>query len=197
MARRRKKDEEWKVRVGDGGWLAVDLAGSEQLAVQVRLDETGRFRIHQLHLRDNGEPVSADRLRALRLAGIEGLLNLPAEHAAIQARLDNPPAIDITTALRQFTAPRAGRVFEKSGVSAVRPAASGRAPSKPSRGYTDPFYERVADVYRSAFRRSGGAPVMAVADEWNVPRSTAARWVKEARRRKKLGPAPAPGKKGE
>ena len=130
--------------------------GSEQLVVAVRLDATGRFRIHQLHVRDNGEPVNVGRLRALRLSAIEGLLNLPAEHAAIQARLDEPPAIDLATALRHFTAPKTG-VYEKSGTASSRRTASGRVPRRPARGYDDPHYERVADVYRAAFRRSGGA----------------------------------------
>lgn len=185
------------MRVGAGGWVALDLAGGEQLVVAVRPDATGRFRVHQLHVRDNGEPVSVVRLRALRLSAIEGLLNLPAEHAAIQARLNEPPAIDLAAALRQFAAPKAGRVYEKSGTASSRRVGSGHAPSRPSRGYDDSFYEHVADVYRSALRRADVAPVMAVASNWNVPRSTAARWVKEARRRGTLGPAPAPGQKGE
>jgi len=72
-----------------------------------------------------------------------------------------------------------------------------RQPLKPppGRGYPDGFYERVADAYRNALWR-GDRPVSAVASEANVPRSTAARWVKESRRRGKLGAAPARGKAG-
>lgn len=198
MTRRRRNDE-WKVRVGGGGWVAIDLAGAEQLLARVRRDKDGRFRVHELHLRDNGDPVDVGRLRALRLPAIEGLLNLPAERAAIESQLDKPAAIDIAGALRQFTAPKAGRVYEKAGTGSRRLSGSGaRAPSRPSRGYSDDFYEQVAEVYRDAYRSGGGrAPVMAVAANWNVPRSTAARWVKESRRRGKLGSAPARGKKGE
>jgi hypothetical protein len=64
------------------------------------------------------------------------------------------------------------------------------------RGYGDEFYERVATAYRDALRR-GERPVEALRLQANVPRSTAARWVKEARRRGLLGEAPAPGKAGE
>jgi hypothetical protein len=179
--------------------VAIDLGDTEQLVAWVRRDESGRLRVHELLLLDSGEPVSVDRLRALRPSAIEGLLNLPSEHAAIQEQLDEPPAIDLAAPLHHFEAVKAPapRVYEKSGVSLMRRAATGALPAtRPSRGYADTFYEQVGDVYRAALRH-GRAPVIAVADKWNVPRSTAARWVKEARKRKTLGPAPAPGQKGE
>jgi len=60
------------------------------------------------------------------------------------------------------------------------------------RGYGDDFYKAVAANYQAAIvgRRR---PVLAIAESAGVPRSTAARWVKEARRRGFLGET-SPGK---
>ncbi len=52
---------------------------------------------------------------------------------------------------------------------------------------------RVAEVYRTA----GLAPTQAVADEFGINRGRAGRWVKVARERGHLGPAPAERMKGE
>lgn len=46
----------------------------------------------------------------------------------------------------------------------------------------------VADVYRRA-HRTGAAPTQAVADHFDRPRSTAAKWVQRAREERMLGPA--------
>ncbi|HEU5279979.1 MAG TPA: helix-turn-helix domain-containing protein [Gaiellaceae bacterium] len=71
-------------------------------------------------------------------------------------------------------------------------------PLKPPAGhrYPDTFYVQVAERYRAAQRAGTGrrAPVQAIADEAGVPRTTAARWVKEARARGKLPDAPGQGK---
>jgi len=85
-------------------------------------------------------------------------------------------------------------VAEQSG---AKPARSRSLKPPASRGYSNDFYERVADSYRSALLVTGRRPVVAIANEAGVPRSTAARWVKEARHRGLLGAAPAPGKAGE
>ncbi|MGA8723416.1 MAG: hypothetical protein WB565_00105 [Acidimicrobiales bacterium] len=61
---------------------------------------------------------------------------------------------------------------------------------------TSPDYEAVARVYREALT-AGERPTRAVADALNVARSTAGRYVMEARARKLLDPAPGPGRSGE
>jgi len=43
-------------------------------------------------------------------------------------------------------------------------------------------YEQVAEVWLAEYRRRGGKPNVAVAAKWSVPYSTAAGWVKRARR---------------
>jgi hypothetical protein len=53
---------------------------------------------------------------------------------------------------------------------------------------TDDNLRSVADLYRAAIER-GDPPTQTVSDEMHVARSTAARWVAEARKRRFLGPA--------
>jgi hypothetical protein len=205
---RRQGDDEflWAVRVGPGGWATIEQHRrgadgrierfrAEHFLVRVKLDDAGRFRINELHLFPTDEPVTAERLRAVRVSALEQLLNLPEERALIEARLGETRRgrileLDIDTFIGQFSLPQPRVVAET-------PAAITSGLSVPAgRGYPDDFYERVADAYRAAFRR-GVRPVNAIATEANVPRSTAGRWVKEARRRGLLGQAPAPGKAGE
>jgi hypothetical protein len=66
---------------------------------------------------------------------------------------------------------------------------------EPGRKIPDVHFERVADVYRYAIQR-GLPPTEAVAEAFDVSRSTGGRWVVETRRRGLLGAA-VPGKAGE
>jgi hypothetical protein len=194
-----RPDTFWATRIGPAGWAAVtQRTGSgfhwsdEEVLVRVQADEDGRYRVVELHLFPTGEPVTAERLRAVRVSAIEQLLNLPEERARIEARQNETgPAKTFEAFLGGFAAsfdpPRPRDAAERSSARLTPPS---------GRGYPDEFYERVAATYRDALRR-GGRPVAAVAAEANVPRSTAARWVKEARRRDRLGAAPATGKAGE
>jgi hypothetical protein len=200
MARRQKeKPESWLARIGPDGWAAVSqhAAGGGQpglqVLVRVRADEAGRYRIHELHLFPTDEPITAERLRAVRVGAIEQLLNLPDEHEAIAARIDESEPSQLFEAfMEKFLATQLTPAYSGGGVHRA-PASKLSAPR--GRGYGDEFYERVATSYRDALRR-GERPVEALRLEANVPRSTAARWVKEARRRGLLGQAPAPGKAG-
>jgi hypothetical protein len=65
-----------------------------------------------------------------------------------------------------------------------------KSPRRPRRGspITDENLHQVAELYRAALER-GDPPTQTVADQMEVPRSTAARWVAEARKRNLLGPA--------
>jgi hypothetical protein len=150
----------WDPRPDADGWIDLERVwhpqGLEREHIRVRVvpDETGRLGLRELHFLDIGEPITAKRLRALRLGALELMVTMP---------------------------------VESSGASKLKPPAG--------RGYPDEFYERVAAAYRVAAARTG-RPVRAIAAEAGVPRSTAARWVKEARRRGKLGAAPAVGKAG-
>lgn len=71
-------------------------------------------------------------------------------------------------------------------------------PHKPQRGrrLEAEHFEKVADAYRVAVQ-AGIPPTQAIADTFQVPYSTAGRWVMKTRRRGFLAPAPAPGQPGE
>lgn len=69
------------------------------------------------------------------------------------------------------------------------------APVEPGKRIPDEHFERVADVYRYAVKL-GRPPTEGVAEAFDVARSTAGRWVVQARRRGFLGPA-MPGRAGE
>jgi hypothetical protein len=152
----------WDPRPDADGWVELERRlhpqGLERIRVRVQPDENGLLELRELHFLDLGEPITARRLRALRL----GALDLMVSAAA--------------------------------ATSGPKPQSDTLAPPS-SRGYSDEFYDHVADVYRAALARDA-RPVVSIMAEAGVPRSTAARWVKEARRRGRLGPARAPGKAG-
>ena len=64
------------------------------------------------------------------------------------------------------------------------------APRRPGRPavYGDAHYREIADLYSGAWNAGDRRPTKAVADAKVVARSTAAKWVREARRREFLGP---------
>jgi hypothetical protein len=191
MSRRQRAGSRYQF--GNAGWLAIETPEGEKLLVRVAPDESGYLRVRELHLGDTGEPVTAQRLRAVRLGAIENVANLSTEREAIMERIELP----ITAPLDFMDFFKAG---ESVSVFVEAPAAVHARPQPlvaPSgRGYPNSFYERVAEEYRAATRRQE-RPVMAVAKSANVPRSTAAQWVKETRRRRILGEAAAPGKAGD
>ena len=139
-----------------------------------------------MHLLDTGGPVTAERLRGVTLAGFERMLNVAAVREALTAALDRPASLDAEAAAAAFQP--VTRAIESAPIVIREQGEPLRAPG--SRGYPDDFYRRVAASYNRASRR----PVVAVATEAGVPRTTAARWVKEARRRGLLDAASGPGK---
>jgi hypothetical protein len=211
VPRRRREDPELlRARVGDGGWVAVEGVDERVVVVRVELDDTNRYRVHELHLLDSGQPITGERLRAVRVAALEQLLNLPEERAEIAKGFARRPSVDLEAAVAKFrevvaptVAPdRLGTRYDKRGAGVAGVTASGAAArglrALPQRGYPDDHYAQVADSYNRALRRgeSGHSkPVEMIAAEFGVPRTTAARWVGEARRRGFL-PRAQPGKAG-
>jgi hypothetical protein len=55
------------------------------------------------------------------------------------------------------------------------------------KGFSDDFYRRVARQY-TAYLEASGAPTAGIAEAAEVPRSTAVRWVHQARKRGLLPP---------
>ena len=208
----------WHPRVGNGGWVRVEQHTADGdrwwLLVRVAPDGGGRLRIMELYLDDldSETPVTSQRLRKLPLGRIEQLLNLPEERAGITDRLDIE-GIDIkTVAGRYRTTParEPARPLDRAARDRLRRAArhqhaaatvshniENRQPlSRPDqRPYPPGFYQRVAEAYRAA-QREGVGPGRFIAEEAGVPRSTAAFWIRETRRRGYLGQATR-GKTGE
>jgi hypothetical protein len=171
------------VSFGNAGYLAFEGGPDGPLLVRVHPDKSGSYRVRELYVRDTGQPITADRLRAIRVGAIEAMLSIPEYQTAIGSRYNLRDRIDLEREAKKY---------------ATTYGAPPRQPLKsPSgRGYPDEFYERVAAAYRGALARRA-RPVASIAVEAGVPRSTAARWVKEARGRGLLGRAPAKGKAGD
>jgi len=156
--RRREVKPVWSVAPPDAdGWTEVEgypLTGAAQERLRVRVVDGD---IRELHVRDNGEPITGTRLRALQ-----------------------PGTIAL--------------MVETLGAFGEQPKAPWPT-SPPERGHGDDHYERVAATYRRAIAE-GHPPVAQLVAEARVPRSTAARWVKEARRRGMLKPTRQGQKRG-
>lgn len=209
--RKRPEEAPWTSRIGGGGWALVEQHGAqgrERILVRVATDNRGRYRIRDLHVLDTGEPMTAERLRAVRVSAIEAILNLPEQSAAVADRMDTRPPFELEQVLDEFVTSGAvttGRAHERDHARGFTPI-GGTAPRQHSghlrpfartgrRGYDDDFYRQVADLHRAVVARGGRpGPVAMIAEVADVPRTTAARWVKEARRRELLDPAPAQGK---
>ena len=132
----------------------------------------------------------------------------PGEHARVRVQTDDAGRLEIrelhlldngtgitAARLRAFNFGTveqmigAALVAEQSGEQSKRR----RKLKKPaSRGYSDAFYEQVAAAYMAAPKKQ----VAAIAAEADVPPTTAARWVKQARKKGKLPAAPGQGKGG-
>lgn len=161
-------------RPNTDGWIDVDgtrIPGgtTERVRVRVELDASGRYEIRELHFLDLGEPISARRLRALNLGTLAQMVAAAALITGAEKQKSLAGALTFAGAL------------SANLISQVQPLTS-----PPQRGYGDEFYERVAARYQAALTQRE-RPVAAIAAEAGVPRSTAARWAKEARKRGFLG----------
>jgi hypothetical protein len=109
----------------------------------------------------------------------------------LPSELRSMPWADILDAALDYGAvPVAGNVGEVQGRDMRRMTPG------PRRRLDDDHYQLVAELYREALV-GGLPPVTNVKDHFSVSRNTAKGYVLEARKRGFLGPAPAPGAKGE
>lgn len=94
-------------------------------------------------------------------------------------------------ALRRVTAPPLGEHADDKQLEMLRSAATSSPPIR-RRGrppmYGPEFYRQVAEYYDRMLAAAATNPTQRVADEWKVERTTAAAWVREARRRNHLPP---------
>jgi len=168
-----------------GDWRLT--RGDLRVVLEIVL-EHGRLACDMVHVRRGQKSNSLDTatIRALNLTSL----------------------IDATAALASFVRPESGddelppawQGFTlwvsraDDDLSAWRQKTS-RTPRR-GKAVSDDELRRVAAIYRTAVARRQ-PPTKTVATEMHVARSTAGRWVVEARKRGFLGPAPPPGLAGE
>jgi len=176
--------------VGDEGWLFVGRGGRgvflwqgidfEDLQVHVRVERGTDDRVKIVELRLVGD-IDGPTLRNLPIARMEASLNQPGLAQPLDLRIESGAEVDV------------------SGITAEELYKDVREQRPPRMKLTvpstfkkpDEFYQRVAVAYSHLAARSN-RPAADLADRNDVPRSTAHRWVKEARRRGFL----PPGQKG-
>jgi len=212
--------------IGDGGWVRLELDGrTEKPFVLVRFaDQAGRLRVRELYL--EGKITEGVLRYLSGVSAIEDIVNEvdPTIADSIRSHLILPGA-DLCRAAGHYSTsfgdnPGTGRgahwiseMFLQQFPKALRPGVpdapdpvdlGSRSRVRPidafldapmTRPYPDAFFERVADVYRR-LTKSKLAPAVAIAAANSVPRTTAHRWIREARRRKVLEPAQAQGRAG-
>jgi hypothetical protein len=129
----------------------------------------GHFVVDWLTIRrrEDGPPITSEGLRELPVAGF---LRLAVESSLLRVR---PDEHDGRTSSWDLTPTGPITLSER--------AQAGGGPS-------DQDLRAVADIYQLAFL-TGAAPTKAVIGRFNLPRSTASRWIKMARERGLLGPA--------
>lgn len=149
---------------GEHGWYEWRDGAKRGAKVLVKVDEAKDGRFHVNGLRLEG-PVSAELLRSLPVGRIEATAN-----AQLHLGVEHKP----------------GR--------ARKPQVPAKLRKSTPQGYSDAFYDAVAQAYRGLVGTSS-RPIGELATANEVPVTTAQRWVREARRRGKLPPG-RPGKAG-
>lgn len=198
---------------GEGSWAYVntpDLAGylrvrfvEDPHAPAPSPDDDGpaavpRIVVGELHFQGMDTGVTGTDLRALPLGRIEAAVNHPDVRRQVWDRakgyhlaLDDAEYGKVPVGAPHELAPTVSGPFGKG--RRQRPKVKLAVPG--SRRYPDAFYEQVAEAYSLlAARREPPAQALAAANA--VPITTVNRWVKEARRRGLLAPAPFRGQRG-
>ena len=170
-----------------GTWTAAGV--TEAFEVEV---DRGRFLFRQLVERRSGFKTEPFELDHEHIKFVLNLALVISGFVAVKVR-------QTTRGLEVELARRDTKKGDKKGYQGWFDAYTAQAkPHKPQRGrpLEPEHFERVAEVYRAAIfaRRS---PTRAVSKTFDVPHSTAARWVMEARKGGHLLPAPARGQPGE
>ncbi len=167
-----------------GGWVKANLlreSGREQSA-WVRFEEVKRrkhsdgrpvWRIAELQVKS----PTAEALREIPLQRLEVAFNGLEMSAELLDTIDEVPSADLDSAISgRFNRQSPRKKFQ-------RPA---------SRRLNDEFFAQVAAAYREAVIR-GLDPGKTLAEDADVPHSTAARWIAVAREKRYL-PKTRPGK---
>ncbi|MDQ3342191.1 MAG: hypothetical protein M3425_02790 [Actinomycetota bacterium] len=133
----------------------------------------------QVNRREGGAPITSNGLRRVPVAK---LLRITATAVAAKSAAAGPGRITVSP-------------LHTDGVGDFY-ARYRQGPRRDGGPLTDDELTRVAEVYRAALQ-VGDPPTAAVAQVLHASRSTAGRWVMQARRRRLLAPAPGPRQAGE
>lgn len=211
--------ERQKLTPGNAGWVRF-MASDLPVAVYLRYeDRGGRLVASEMYLEPlDDAPVSTDLLRSIPLGSIDAWVN--ANPAAVRDRL-NLAGPDLRRAARHLARTpktKATRQFgpvtwvdrmlraqipdsdePQAKLPKVDPPEPAEPPEldatltvPPAKPYGDDFYRAVAETYRrlAPWHRS---PANLIAEDNNVPVTTAHRWIKVARDREFL----EPGRRGK
>jgi hypothetical protein len=126
---------------------------------------------HGLVMHDD---VSVETVRGIPLSRLQPYL--PGHTMLNQSE---PPTADQVSKAWRYSAPARSRAARGGGLEPFTP----RLPDETA----DEFYQRVAKAYRLAARLTG-QPLKWIMEAADVPKTTAARWVREARTRGYLDP---------
>jgi hypothetical protein len=184
---------------GRGGWAFVGIPDfSGRVYVRARLGEApephepdirtprAAWKVVDLLIDGEGEPLGAPFLRELPLTAIETLLNEPSVAQQLADRLtDAAVDLEVTESLSRFEIRSAERIRRKLPRPERPPTRATRRPilTRPAnRALTDEFLQQLADFYIYVVAQNE-RPLVAIEHAANVPRNTAARWVALARKR--------------
>jgi len=188
-----------EAHVQSDGW--VSLPGpDEKTGVHMRLqpDETGRLVVTSLFL--DSPRITAALLRKIQPARVEAMVNLAADKrrdvdvqgGGISSEDPDFASVLLADALTTFTTSdekvTLGELRQRKPVQLSPPRADREPLGRPDGKDAEGFYRRVAEAYRELAEHTR-APAVRIAEEANVPLTTAHRWIREARRRGFLPPA--------
>jgi Family of unknown function (DUF6214) len=153
------------------------IAESDTVRLEIEVDEAGSGHCRAVAIRAReGESLTSESVRI----PLSGLVKQAVASAAAPVEAGTVEGLDVLQAILTTPRQEAQEFYERYTKNARRP--------RRGSPFTEENLRQVADLYRAALER-GDPPTQTVADELNVPRSTAARWVGKARDRNLLGPA--------
>jgi hypothetical protein len=174
-----------------GGWMRVELGDDNRLLIMLRfgVQPNGRFAVEEAVVKVIGpEPNQIDvaAWRSVPIAEATTRANLPEYRSVIAEHLNDDNAeVEIG----------AGAEDVQPVLRVRRTGHAYRLPQVYGRKFPDSFYERVARAYQTAVDAKK-PPGKTIAEANDVPATTVARWVREARRRGLLDKAMGKGRIG-
>ena len=174
-------EPEWSLEQTSPGWLLVLRNGEPAMALGCHRNEDGRLAFDALQALP-GCSLGTRALRELPLGRLESAAQaLPPAVELEQERQESVKSFWLDLFRERWAQqPEARHIVEVRMTSRV-------PVRRPEGGLTAEFLSSVASAYRDLAPRTN-APTKRIAEEAQVPLSTARRWVSQARREGLLGP---------